>query len=378
MLLRIIVQRMFVSLMAFSVAINSVLAENELKKEDVLARVASCRKSLPNEYSLVFSLKTTLSNPGVPDKVDVSQVSVWSRGNLLRTDQFKSSSTQDKEHELRRSITCRNCERPGYAIRTASGRKGMLRIVEFQKLGPDFDAVDAWRIDWRGLGILPNDLYAYNTDPLTQRMDLLAKVSEHTIQAVDLNGLASVLITVPIRSSREGDPPVSLKCWFGRDIGMNPIRFVDDGALVQTTDITYQKLEKFNTWYPKTVHHVRTQRGKPIIDEMITVESVQFGEPIPDEIFQLAGLKLDDGQAIAFPEIKRNNDYPIWRNGKLDRSYTLEMRAVDALEFRDKELNLQSAVPDQPQPGVGRWVYFLGAFLFVALAGTLAYYARRK
>ncbi len=378
MLLLIIVQRMLICSVAFSFARYAVGAENDLKKEDVLAQVTGCRKSLPNEYSLVLSLKTTLSNPGVPDNIDVSQVSVWSRGNLLRTDQFKSSSTKDKENELRRSITCRNCERPGYAIRTFSGRKGSLALVEFQKLGPDFDKVDGWRIDWRGLGILPNDLYAYNKHPLTQRMDLLAKVPEHTIEAVDLNGLPSVLITVPIRNSREGNPLGSLKCWFGRDIGMNPIRFVDDGALVQTTDITYQKLEKFDAWYPKTVHHVRTQRSKPIIDEMITVESVQFGEPIPDEIFQLAGLKLDDGQAIAFPEIKRNNDYPIWRNGKLDRKYTLEMHAVDALEFRDKELNLGSAIPDRPQSGVSRWVYFVGAFLFVALAGTLAYYARRK
>jgi len=378
MLLLIIVQRMLVVSLAFSFARYAVGAESDLKKEDVLAKIAGCRKSLPNEYSLVLSLKTMLSNPGVPDNIDVSQVSVWSRGNLLRTDQFKNSSMKDKEDELRRSITCRNCERPGYAIRTFSGRKGSLALVEFQKLGPDFDKVDNWRIDWRGLGILPNDLYAYNKHPLTQRMDLLAMVPHHTIEAVDLNGSPSVLITVPTRSSREGDPPGSLKSWFGRDVGMNPVRFVDDSGLVQTTDITYQKLEKFNAWYPKTVHHVRTQRGKSIFDEMITVESVQFGEPIPDEIFQLAGLKLDNGQAIAFPEIKQNNNYPTWQNGKLDRSYTLGMHAVDALEFRDKELNLESAVPDRPQPGAGQWVYFLGAFLFAALAGTLAYYARRK
>lgn len=343
-------------------------------KNAVVAQVMASRKALPGEYHLEFTVVTKRAQAGVPESPESSKVSVWSRGSLLRTDELVLSGALNKKDIGRRVIRCRNCERPGYSLFTKVGSKSAINIVEFNKIDAEVDRNDGWRIDWRGLGLLGYGLAQYGQFPMTQTMDMITGVSNCTVESVHLGETACVLVTVPVRSARGME---NSRVWFGKDVGLNPVRFEDAGGILQTTDITYQKIKNLNAWYPKTIRHIRNQGGRVFFDESITVESVSFGERLPDETFQLSGLKLDEQQPIAFPEIKRANDFPIWRNGKLDREYTGEMQALDGIAWREQQSNLSSPVPDRAPPS-DRWYYYSGAAFLVILAGLLAYFARRK
>ena len=50
-------------------------------------------------------------------------------------------------------------------------------------------------------------------------------------------------------------------------------------------------------------------------EETITVLVADFDTPIDPTVFTLAGLNLNDGQRIAYPDVPAE-DQPVWRNGK--------------------------------------------------------------
>ncbi len=372
---RIFIPLLRILIAAFTIyaTTQKIVAQNIIDKANLVSNVLSSRKMLPSEYHLEFKRESKSSEAGKAENSESSIISVWSRGSLLRTDVSKIVSTRDKQHVGRRSITCRNCERPGFALFTKVGSKDSISLVQFEKLDAAFDARDNWRIDWRGLGLLPDDLSGYRTTPVTSLLDQITRVRDCKIESIEREGSACYVVTIPVVNKSGGS--ASRKSWYCRDFGMNPIRFEDSGGLLQVTDITYQKLKGIDTWFPMTIHHVRTQNGKIIFDEMLVVELMNFGDHISDEIFQLAGLKLDEGQPVRFPEIKNLEESPVWRNGKLDRNYTAVMQTIDSMDFRAKQLDLQP-IPDV-DTGTSRWIYYFGAGVLALVGIVIAYFARR-
>lgn len=352
--------------------ILSMTASSQENKESIITKALASRRSLPSQYHLLLTRSTSIKSAGNP-AVQSTEISVWSKKGLLRTDVVKKSSSFDSDGVGWREIVCRNCERAGYAVRTRAGGGVSLSMVNFIRIDAAFDGSDEWRIDWRGLGLLQDALDGYAKKPYSDTIDVLGQRAATAAEVKALNGFPCLTLT----SAAKGEVRLTRTCWFRPDLGMNPVVIEDavEGVdFKQRSEIDYRKLDKLGLWFPSSVHYTRTQNGETILDEKLSVLLADFETPVPDETFTLAGLSLDNSQPVALPEITQSKDYPTWRGGKLDRTYTAGKMALEAHEFRAAQSDANPPVPDRLAP---RWPYYVGASI-LAVAGLALVAAARK
>jgi hypothetical protein len=336
--------RLRFSVLLFCVS-SCLFAQDPLPRKTILNIVNSSRSQLSNEYHLEILIDSHQLVPerGEPYKEQV-QLSIWSQGKKLRTDARHVSTTRANQNLTTRTIYCRNCERSGYGVFTTVGAKTSISEVQFFKISEGtFDKIDAWKIDWRGLGLLAGDMNIYRHVPTTTQLEQLAKVEAFQISETSLEDLKCYLASV----DTQGKAATGYRrIWFSPSHGMNPVRFEDvtqgKRSSKTVTTIEYQRVKNSLTWYPQKIQTSRERDGTKILTETVEIRKAGFGDVLPESTFQLAGLDLENGQPVAFPEIKRNNDYPVWRNGQLDRKYTAQMQTLDAIEFRDEQIVIQA------------------------------------
>lgn len=273
----------YVLLLVVCVVVPSAAAAQD-DKASVLAKALASRKALPKQYHIVLTESDSVG-PNKPHH-QFREISVWSKNDALRTDAFKKSSSFDPGGVGWREITCRNCERPGYAIKTRAGGGTSLVVADFSKLDAAFDAADYWRIDWRGLGLLQDSLDGYAKEPYTQTLDLLAVHANDAAEVKPLNGFPCLVLT----SIPKGDVRLTRTCWFRPDLGMNPVLCEDaasDWDFKKRTEVEYRKVGNLDAWYPSSVRHTRTQGGRLVFDEKLSVLLADFESPVADSVFTL-------------------------------------------------------------------------------------------
>lgn len=341
-------------------------------KTDVLVKAVAARRSLPSQYRVELTRTFTLS-AGVKSQSQITEITVWSKKDSLRTDVVKKSSSADPDGVGWREITCRNCERPGYGVRTRAGRSISLAVVDLSRMDAEFDRLDQWRVDWRGLGLLPGGLDDYARKPYANAIDLLASRASDVVARKSLNGFPCLVLT----SSPQGDVRLTRTCWFRPDLGMNPVLWEDEvlaSDFKRRTEIEYRQFASLGTWYPSSIHHTETRAGETVIDENLTIRLADFGTPVSDNVFTLAGLRLDNHQPVALPETPQVKDYPVWKDGKLDKTYTAGKMAAEAHDFL---INESDKAPPQPDHAPPRWPYYLGSVVIAFFGLILLLFARK-
>ena len=332
----------------------------------VVQQALGARDSLTQNYHLVLAVTTAL-----PDRYDkqVYTLEVWVKGPLVRTDLTRHENTSDKASVGTRMVVCRNCERTGYGLTTTTGLTSSRSQVSFYPLGDKyFEAVDTFKVDWRRLGQLHGCLTNYARDPADSSLRFVLQVGGEA-REVEEDGAVCYALGVPSKTG------YGYRCLFGPQVGMNLVKYddaSDNQQFKKSTAVTYSKTAG-GVWFPKTITHNRTRAGSEMLREQVVVETAELNTVVPDRVFTLAGIGLDYGQSVAFPEIKNNADYPTWSEGKLDTVNTVGKTAARAYQLKMALAPAKPPVPDVPQSS-GRPYYASAA----ALAAGLIVLARRR
>lgn len=323
---------MHTTLLALALAQATSPAASIADKPDA---VISQKLRMPNRYHIRIRGETRAPDAPPPlSKVASISLHIWRDGDRFRVDAFDQSSTPPEPNRITgsRHVTCEGCERDGYGITTTvmPGTPPNPIMVQFHKLGSwNFDYA-CTHFDWRFLGISNHSQCAYSQLKLAEDFRAYFKQSGLTVSA-DRRGDAPCLKAA--KHAEHYDQAV----WLSERDDFNPVFFEEiirgDGKpSVRTTEIQWQKTAGGHL-YPKVVRHVSTLiylgTTKYESESFTHITHADFDSPIDPAVFTLAGLGLNENQAIGFPELKDRPDLPLWRNGRVDTSYTSQDMSRD-------------------------------------------------
>jgi hypothetical protein len=349
------------------------LSQSDDIKSLVLSESVRLRHSMPLQYHIRLSILTTKSSPS---RIQMRNVSIWRLRDKYRCDVSIVSDSQDPESDGSRDITCRNCDRSGYAIQTRCGNSSYRAVANFIPIDADFDKKDAWHIDWRGLGLLGEEIESYSSMPMSARHDFFVKSKNVSVTDLNLEGSDCKLISHKRVEDRQNRYYQS-ETYYCKEFNLNPIKHSvssDQYGMSAATEIKYQLLHG-KYWYPLSLRTERKSGGQQTSEQIITIVHADFITPVNDRIFSLESMSLDNNQPIAFPEYKSIKDFPVWRNGKLDKKFTVEMlsREVDDLLGKSK-----APTADQvPFMVRNVWLYYLAAAILILISILLIRQARK-
>lgn len=336
-----------------------------LKAMAVLGQARGSRDAIRGYHLVVTSSMRIALSMADPSKIDQesTRYEVWRDGDKVRTDVVKTESTYDPQGVDRRRIVCRNCERPGFALDTTISPKS-ITPVKYNRIDAQFDTDDAYRIDWRRLGLLHADLSQYTVQTSDATLLAFEKAPRVTAERVALDGHSAVRVVVT------GPNGAGSSCWLRPDLGMNPVKFETVAPMLrggQETVIEYTRHEAAGVWFPSAVNHTRIVDGKRILDQRLVIEKAEINRPVPAEVFTLVSFGLKDGTPIEVPEATKVENQPTWQKGKVDRTRTRGQQAAESYHHLQQT---EPPVPASSEPR-GRWAYFVGATV-LALAGGIA------
>ncbi len=348
----------------------------ELPRQAVIEKALEARSSLTPSYHLIMSIDFLFEQAGSPptQQDQLTQVEVWVKGRQVRVDETKERSTFDKNGVGRRRIIGRHCERQGFGIFTSTGGGvGLTEQVGFHTLDDRFDALDGFRIDWRRLGQLHGFTGTYRRGPPDASLRHMLRV-KGTSELVNLDGRSCYSVAETTRA------PNTNRYLFDPASGMNPIKMesYDDASDFRMSTEIDNSPTKLGVWFPSKVTHTHWRAGRQVLREQITIKAANLNVDIPPAIFTLAGMNLDSGQPVAFPEIADPVNYPVWDGTKLDTVGTLGKRT--ASHYREAlapPAPLREPIPDVAPPAP-RWLHYAGAAACVTLAGLLYLWVRRR
>jgi len=250
-------------------------------------------------------------------------VSIWRAGEKLRIDTTESVSDTPPPFpgmvrpggDGSRQISCYNCERPGYYLHTsvAPGNPKVTQIVAFDKTPAFATGFPEYDIDWRLLGMTNNVLRVYRlADVEGGCKNYLTNPKMVLSQAVrNLRPCLVSALTTPTSQS---------ETHFSSGDGYNPIYRLwvydkDQGRCKRATEIDWHKTPG-NHLYPSRIKLSDMVGDQLESNETVTVIDADFHNPIDPVMFTVAGMNLNDGQLIAYPDVPAA-EQPIWRNGGL-------------------------------------------------------------
>jgi hypothetical protein len=326
------------------------------------------------------------------DVVHTYRQALWLNKNLARIDLTTIKRTpSDPEEAGLRKVRCRDGVRKGYTA-FASILEGRPRAVRFVANKPTDPVQKQLNTPWPLLG-LRNDALAQYTEggpfPPLLRTDG-AYPGRVRAEAIDKPG-ETRYIGVQTREQDGGKYHIRDAVVFDADQG-GSITLIEErvkeasGTIeyVQSVTVEHQLVKPAGLWFPKTI----TYRNGTTSDDMGVVETirltgVKINEPIADGVFDLPAFGLIDGSVIEYPDVKSKFDWPVWRNGKADSTFTYNDILVPYVPPGQEHPELPPATAGHPipdaAPGVWSqpWVYVAAAGV-LAVAGVLLLRKRRK
>jgi len=351
---------------------------------DRAATVVAQKARMPNRYTLKLRVEGRVPNaPPQTESAWSSTLHVWRDGKKFRVDHFDALYTppRPKEDPRDRHISCENCEREGYGLVTKvlPGSPPALHVVEFHRIGTwNFDGYCAG-FDWRYFGLSNASTCMYQRAHVAADFPKFFGLPEVVITAGNRGGLPCLVASrkVPLNNT-------AWSVWLSEHDEFNPVFFeekfdVEEVPESRTTEISWQRTAGGH-FFPKRVKHnsMITRGGtKCASEEVVTVTHADFDSPIDPAVFTVAGLGLNENQAIGFPNLE-SKDLPLWRNGRIDYEYTVEKRMVELAGGKPAVLAAQAAPAAYPsQVSVTLVVGIVAAVLAVG-TGVAAVVVRRR
>lgn len=359
----------------FVTAITVLVGADSTAVSAFIDRTRAVRSDI-RSYHLVVRRVVRIGGEFRSPPRDVSETAVfevWKQGDRTRTDFRKLGSDPPAVDDGHRSVVCRNCIRPGYAAHAGiNPGGGYFMSVTFHKLDAQYDREDEFRIDWKGIGLLNGPSADYRTEPADATLLLFHKLSGVRVEPARVGTAA---VDQLVGSTPSGK--TTLRYAVRPDLGGNPVvieQFSPTDKFTARTSIDYAKAAGTDIWFPTAVRYNRSMGGKTILDEVLTFETVEINQPIPESVFTLAGFGLQKNTPIEYPEIKRDGDQPLWDGEKVDPTRNARQMVTEAYRA---DLKGQVPVPDTPEPG-RHLPYYLGGGLLAVVGGVLVARAVRR
>lgn len=365
---RPIARAWFASCFAIGFAVLSFAAEPRRQIDELVAKALKSRDGIAS-YHLVVHEETALNAiPGAVKEIRKYRHEVWFANGKNRTDRtILESNVETLSGQIgQRSITCRNCERPGFAITNNQGDK-FVSSLKYEKMDAEFENRDWLHFDWKQMGLLHESLGKYHSRSADSSLRGLQRMDKPEVES-KIEGQMTLHT-----ASVSGQPGAIFTCTFRPDYSNNPVRYLTRSAvrdpaekpMEKVTEIEYSNANSAGIYYPKVIRHRLSQGGVPTFDQTLKFETVELNEPIPVSVFTLAGLALKKGTPIEVPEIQDIRKQPTWGDGHVDRERT---RGKQADEYYAKLESQSSPVPDIPEPG-RTWPFYVAGFFGVLAAG---------
>jgi hypothetical protein len=349
-------------------------AADPVPVKDAVAAAFESRKQIKT-FHLVITVQSSDMNTGKKEDEtrERRRFEVWSDGKRSRLDWTILEHNREPKQVNRRHITCRHCEREGYAAYTVRG-KGFIHTVDFRKITPEFEAADSMNLDWAHLGFMSG-----YTRSLTARDEFSVLLKpEATVSASRLveNGE-----TVFRYESVLQNPNCLRRIDLLPEKGYNPSTVAvicDKENYRQVMNAEYALDPHSQLWFPKKIRYTKTASENFIFsDNQLTFETVELNVPIPEVTFTLAGFDLVDNTAIQFPEVKKLEEAPTWQKGKADPKRPLGDVVRETYE-KMNQTGARAPVPDNPPSWFSRsWPYLVAGGLTI-LAVFLFRSSRRR
>ena len=331
------------------------LAAENVSAVDRALGVIAQKAAMKNCYSLRLRIESRTPNAPAPiETAWASTLHIWRDGNKFRVDHLDAQYTPvRREYELgSRHVLCENCEEEGYGIVTVvkpGSPSSLLHKVEFHRLGTHNFDYYCTHFDWRYFG-LSNDFRC-----LYPRLHIATDFPKF-FGAADVTTKTENRADAPCLVAFRKSAALDQSVWLSERDGFNPVYFeskfvVGDAPETRTTEIRWQRTAGGHV-YPRTVKHntmVSIKGVKYPTEEVVTVTHADFDSPIDPKIFTLAGFALNENQAIGLPGLEPL-DFPLWRDGKVDRSYTLKKRIEETTKKQPNNGQPDKGQSDDQRP----------------------------
>lgn len=348
---------------------------------DRAVSVVTQKAQMPNRYCLRLRVESRTPGAKPPlEKESSSTRHLWRDGDKFRADHLDASYTPPRPgHDRRtRHVSCENCEQQGYGVvTTIVAEPGLTNhAVEFHRLGTRSFDYGCTHFDWRYLGLGNCQQCVYPHLQIGANFPLHFKGPDAVVQTMN-RGDTPCLVAIKTGKGTK------VSVWLSERDGYNPIYFEEyfdlpEGKERRTTEITWQSTAGGHL-YPKTVKYngiIGFDGGRYPTEEVITVMHADFDSPIDPAVFTVAGLGLNENQPIGLPGLVPE-DYPTWRNGKVDESYTLKKRTAEQAKGQPATTG-QTPVPAYPGRGNTALILSIVAGVLAIAAATVAVVLRRR
>jgi len=279
---------------------------DELEKAALQQRRAIVRGSA-NLKSMEYKNGSATAHAGFIMKL-------WLEPSKSRRDLWWLKGAEEKSA---RQIDCRNCERNGYNVLWDETElpSGTI-VVSFVKMGPEYNSPQRKLLDLRMLGLVPvhvNSLTGFHLESYLTRTDR----DKPTVKRDVWKGQECWLIQyVDVWKS-------NIHIWICPQKGNSVVRMISedkgrDGVLwLSSIESTVESVGRSGLWFPSLCVFERIRDGKPDAREVLEITDLSLNEPIPPEVFSLAGMDIKDGTTISgVPELGSWH----WKDGQIQRN----------------------------------------------------------
>ncbi|VTR92474.1 Uncharacterized protein OS=Singulisphaera acidiphila (strain ATCC BAA-1392 / DSM 18658 / VKM B-2454 / MOB10) GN=Sinac_4887 PE=4 SV=1 [Gemmata massiliana] len=243
---------------------------------------------------LMIATRAFRRSPDSPE-LQISERTLWLDGEHSRGDIVRNSGP----YASIRFSDCLNCGKAGWAISANQIPNNATNIVPIEK-GKEAEFRNVF--DPRILGYCPmivDTLCDRRVDTIVGSADR----DEPIVTQSQSDGADSLLIRWT--SHRK----VQISVWISPAKGWNVTRIETLSPETPQSTARWKailqsqlaKVDGTNIWYPRQVVFQQFNGSVPTIEETVDVKEVQINQPIPSEIFTLAGLKLKDNTYIVSP-----------------------------------------------------------------------------
>ncbi len=344
-------------------AVVAVPAEPPADVSALEKSVLDYRRALHSGH-MEFRQNTFLNGASTPARE--RSTAVWFEGNQVRNDilsRYPKDATQHKE------INCRNCEYKGYYVEYNSYSKDVLPTVHLEPLAGEENPDRSAALDPRLLGLVVDTSAALGLS----RSRLDSYVGAPNREGVTMEQGSWKEVECRVIHFRFPQWNQGVRVWVVPAWGPSVVRIETSGKIERegptkgldyqdSVESDYKPVGAAPVWFPRTCVYERRIGGKVYEREVADVEVRSLNEPLPPDVFKLAGMDIPPKTAVVG---YRKEGLSYW-DGK-------------TIVPQDPPLTL----PVVPSVGFGsisdNWPYIVSAVVFALTgAGAILLYLRQR
>jgi hypothetical protein len=288
--------------------------------DSIEKQVLEYRRSIQRGH-IVFKQKT-FKNTIYESHFD-RVTTIWFDGKKLRNDDLLRYTDEPKDTPLHREVKCRNCEKNGYWVDYIDKKspQGELAVsmtdMTANPLPEVFNLIHP-----RCLGMAPES-FPNLTASRAHLESYVARSDRRntSIQRVSWKDRECVQISYQLPTDADYADNAHVRIWISLHQGPSVVCIEAEADVhgkhyADTVESDLRQFMPSGLWYPQAVVYERLIDGKSVEKEVTEVQLLALNEPVPLEIFTLAGMELPVDKPVSVVD-KKEGRLLYWNGEKL-------------------------------------------------------------